>query len=181
MKISYSLIFAALGLKSSLVIFLLLVIRQAAIQAEVAISGVPFMDNGRKKRQTTDQRNKIEEILDREFCGSIQNFLTGNTCRIQSIQYKDNGSGGILVNFLIIIGPFAALLSTIVAQLKSTNDGLDMIEGFQFVPGVISGKSLSVICMLTFDFRFALILILLAKVSIFKNFMRIEQKLWIFY
>ena len=125
--------------------FLLLVIREAAIQAEVTISGVPFVDNGRKKRQTADQRNRIEEILDREFCGSIQNFLTGNTCRIQSIQYKDNGSGGILVNFLIIIGPFAALLSTIVAQLKSANDGLDMIEEFQFLPGVISGKLISVI------------------------------------
>ena len=136
---------AVLGLKSSFVLFLLLVIRQAAIQAEVKISGVPFMENGRKKRQTADQRNEIEEILDREFCGSIQSFLTGNTCRIQSIQYKDDGSGGILVNFLIIIGPFASLLSTIVAQLKSANDGLDMIKEFQFLPGVISGKLISVI------------------------------------
>ena len=110
-----------------------------------AVVQLPRGDNGRKKRQTTDQRNKIEEILDREFCGSIQNFLTGNTCRIQSIQYKDNGSGGILVNFLIIIGPFASLLSTIVAQLKSANDGLDMIEEFQFLPGVISGKLISAI------------------------------------
>ena len=131
-------------MKSSLVLSLLLVIREAAIQAEVKISGVPIMNNaitiGRKKRQTEDQRNRIEEILDREFCGSIQSFLTGNTCRIQSIKYKDDGSGGILVNFLIIIGPFAVFLSAIVAQLKSINDGLDMIEEFQFVPGVISGK-----------------------------------------
>ena len=98
------------------------------------------MDNGRKKRQTEDQRNRIKDILDREFCGSLQNFLIGNTCSIQSIQYKDNGSGGVHVNFLIIIGPFAVLLSAIVAQLKSVNDGLDMIEGFQFIPGIISGK-----------------------------------------
>ena len=98
------------------------------------------MDNGRLKRQTEDQRSRIKDILDREFCGSLQNFLTGNTCSIQSIQYRDNGSGGIHVNFLIIIGPFAVLLSAIVAQLKSINDGLDMIEGFQFIPGIISGK-----------------------------------------
>ena len=131
---------AALGLKISLVLFLLLVIRQAAIQAEVTISGVQHMDNGRKKRQTEDQRNRIKDILDREFCGSLQNFLIGNTCSIQSIQYKDNGSGGVHVNFLIILGPFAVLLSAMVAQLKSVNDGLDMIEGFQFIPGIISGK-----------------------------------------
>ena len=131
---------AALGLKTSLVLFLLLVIRQAAIQAEVEISGVQHMDNGRLKRQTEDQRSRIKEILDRQFCGSLQNFLTGNTCSIQSIQYRDNGSGGIHVNFLIIIGPFAVMLSAIVAQLKSINDGLDMIEGFQFIPGIISGK-----------------------------------------
>ena len=103
------------------------------------------MDNGRKKRQTADQRNRIEEILEREFCGSIQSFLTDNTCRIQSIKYRDDGSGGILVNFLIIIGPFASLLSTIVAQLKSANDGLEMVEEFQFEPGVISGESISII------------------------------------
>ena len=49
---------AALGLKTSLVLFLLLVIRQAAIQAEVEISGVQHMDNGRLKRQTEDQRRR---------------------------------------------------------------------------------------------------------------------------
>ena len=136
---------AALGLKISLVLFLLLVIRQAAIQAEVTISGVQHMDNGRLKRQTEDQRNRIKDILDREFCGRLQNFLIGNTCSIQSIQYKDNGSGGVHVNFLIILGPFAVLLSAMVAQLKSVNDGLDMIEGFQFVPGMISGKFMVVL------------------------------------
>ena len=156
-KTFFSMGLAVLGLKSSFVLFLLLVIREAAIQAEVTISGVPFVDNGRKKRQTADQRNRIEEILEREFCGSIQSFLTDNTCRIQSIKYRDDGSGGILVNFLIIIGPFASLLSTIVAQLKSANDGLEMVEEFQFEPGVISGESISIICILPFNFRYALI------------------------
>ena len=149
--------FCSFRTENFFVLFLLLVIREAAIQAEVTISGVPFVDNGRKKRQTADQRNRIEEILEREFCGSIQSFLTDNTCRIQSIKYRDDGSGGILVNFLIIIGPFASLLSTIVAQLKSANDGLEMVEEFQFEPGVISGESISIICILPFNFRYALI------------------------
>ena len=95
---------------------------------------------GSIKGESLTQVFSIKEILDRQFCGSLQNFLTGNTCSIQSIQYRDNGSGGIHVNFLIIIGPFAVMLSAIVAQLKSINDGLDMIEGFQFIPGIISGK-----------------------------------------
>ena len=119
-----------------------LVIETLAIQAEVRLPNVEHVneEGRRKKRQTQNQRDIIERVLNDEFCGKIQTFLVGNKCSIQNIQYKHDGSTGVFVNFLIVTTSVAASVSEIVTELKNINDALQSSEGLEFLPGVISGK-----------------------------------------